>query len=81
MLQIPIGMHPVNCQHSGGNAFNVVLSHAFEQWVRLGGFGDLLEDDLEHLHQILKSIPDRTSHPAADSHQAVVLGSADLEVD
>jgi hypothetical protein len=38
-----------------------VLSHAAEQMKRLGGIGDLLEDDLEHLHQTSKKISDRTS--------------------
>ena len=38
-----------------------VLSHAAEQMKRLGGMGDLLEDDLEHLHQTSKKISDRTS--------------------
>jgi hypothetical protein len=33
-----------------------VLSHAAEQMKRLGGIGDLLEDDLEHLHQTSKTI-------------------------
>ncbi len=31
-----------------------VLSHAVEQMKRLGGIGDLLEDDFEHLHQTSK---------------------------
>jgi hypothetical protein len=38
-----------------------VLAHAAEQAERLGGIGDLLEDDLEQLHQISKKITDRTS--------------------
>jgi hypothetical protein len=38
-----------------------VLSHAVEQMKRFGGIGDLLEDDLEHLHQTLKKNSDRTS--------------------
>jgi hypothetical protein len=29
-----------------------ILSHAAEQVQRLGGIGDLLEDELEHLHQM-----------------------------
>jgi hypothetical protein len=33
-----------------------VLSHAAEQMKRLGGIGDLLESDLEHLHQTSKKI-------------------------
>jgi hypothetical protein len=38
-----------------------VLSHAAEQINRLGGIGDRLEDDLEHLHQTSKKISHRTS--------------------
>jgi hypothetical protein len=49
-----------------------MLSHAFEQWVRLGGFGELLEDDLKHLHQILKSISECTSHIKCKEMQAIV---------
>ena len=49
-----------------------MLSHAFDQWQRLGGFGDLLEDDLEHLHQISKSISDRTSRIKCKEKQAFV---------
>lgn len=30
------------------------LSHATVQIQRLGGIGDFLEDDLEHLHQMSK---------------------------
>ena len=33
-----------------------VLSHAAEQVERLNGIGDLLEDDLEHLHQMSKKL-------------------------
>jgi hypothetical protein len=38
-----------------------VLSHAAEQVERLQGVGDLLEDDLEHLHQMSKKIADGTN--------------------
>ncbi len=38
-----------------------ILCHAFQQMKRLGGFGDLLEDDLEHLHQMSKAISNCTS--------------------
>ena len=38
-----------------------VIAHAAEQAERIGGIGDLLEDDLEQLHQISKKITDRTS--------------------
>jgi hypothetical protein len=37
-----------------------VLTHAADQAERIGGIGDLLEDDLEQLHQIYKKITDRT---------------------
>ena len=36
----------------------------------LGGFGDLLEDDLEHLHQMSKAISDRTSRIKNKQQQA-----------
>jgi hypothetical protein len=49
-----------------------MLTHVFDQWQRLGGFGDLLEDDLEHLHQISKSISDRTSRIKCKEKQAFV---------
>jgi hypothetical protein len=39
-----------------------VLCHAFPKMKQFGGFGDLLEDDLEHLHQMSKAISDCTSH-------------------
>ena len=38
-----------------------ILSHAVEQVERLQGIGDLLEDDLEHLHQMSKKIADQTN--------------------
>jgi hypothetical protein len=38
-----------------------VLSHAAEHVQCLGGIGDLLEDELEHLHQMSKKISERTS--------------------
>ncbi len=38
-----------------------ILSHAVEQMKRLGGVGDLLEDDLEPLHQTSKKNSDRTT--------------------
>jgi hypothetical protein len=37
-----------------------VLSHTSEQVQRLGGIGDLLEDELEHLNQMSKK-NDRTN--------------------
>jgi hypothetical protein len=47
-----------------------ILCHAFQQMKRLGGFGDLLEDDLEHLHQMSKAISDRTSRIKNKQQQA-----------
>jgi hypothetical protein len=35
-----------------------VLAHAVEQVERINGIGDLLEDDLEHVHQMSKKIAD-----------------------
>jgi len=47
-----------------------VLAHAVEQVERLNGIGDLLEDDLEHLHQMSKKIADRTSRIKVKDQQA-----------
>jgi len=47
-----------------------VLSHAVEQVERLNGIGDLLEDDLEHLHQMSKKIGDRTNRIKNKDQQA-----------
>jgi hypothetical protein len=38
-----------------------MLVHAADQVDFFRGIGDLLEDDLAHLHQISKKISDRTS--------------------
>jgi hypothetical protein len=38
-----------------------VLAHAADQVELLGGIGDMLKDDLEHLHQVSKKITDWTS--------------------
>jgi hypothetical protein len=53
-----------------------ILSHAAEQVQRLGGIGDLLEDELEHLHQMSKKISDRTNRiknkvQQAESHSKI----------
>jgi len=53
-----------------------VLSHAAEQVQCLGGIGDLLEDELEHLHQMSKKISERTSRiknkvQQAESHSKI----------
>jgi len=37
-----------------------VLAHASDQVELIGGIGDLLEDDLEHLHQMSQKISYRT---------------------
>ena len=47
-----------------------LLAHAVEQVERLKGIGDLLEDDLEHLHQMSKKITDRTSRIKNKNQQA-----------
>jgi len=47
-----------------------VLSHAVEQVERLQGIRDLLEDDLEHLHQMSKKIADRTNRIKKKDQQA-----------
>lgn len=38
-----------------------MLAHVVDQVESLNGIGDMLEDDLEHLHQVSKRIMDRTS--------------------
>jgi len=47
-----------------------VLAHAMQQAKRIGGIGDLLEDDLEHIHQISKKITDQTSRIKNKMQQA-----------
>jgi len=47
-----------------------VLAHVMQQAERIGGIGDLLEDDLEHLHQILKKITDQPSRIKNKMQQA-----------
>jgi hypothetical protein len=49
-----------------------MLCHAFPQMQRLNGFGDLLEDDLKHLHLISKTISDSTSHIKSKEQQALM---------
>jgi len=48
-----------------------MLAHAADQVELLGGIGDMLEDDLEHLHQISKKISDRTSRIKNKHQQAL----------
>jgi hypothetical protein len=38
-----------------------MLGHVSDKVESLGGIGDMLEDDLERLHQVSKRIMDRTS--------------------
>jgi hypothetical protein len=38
-----------------------MLAHAADQVEHHGGIGDMLEDDLEHLHQVSKKIIDQTN--------------------
>ncbi len=47
-----------------------VLAHAMQQAERIGGIGDLLLVDLEHLHQISKKITDQTSRIKNKMQQA-----------
>jgi heme oxygenase len=49
-----------------------MLCHAFPQNQRLNGFGDLLEEDLEHLHKISKPISDSTSRIKSKKQQALM---------
>ena len=48
-----------------------VLAHAVDQVERFGGIGDMLEDDLEHLHQQSKKNSDRTSRIKNKVQQAI----------
>ena len=48
-----------------------ILCHAFQQMQRLNGFRDLLEDDLEHLHQISRTVSDSTCRIKSKVQQAV----------
>jgi len=47
-----------------------VLAHAADQVELLGGIGDMLEDDLEHLHQMSQKISYRTSRIKNVAQQA-----------
>jgi hypothetical protein len=49
-----------------------ILVHALEQMKRLKGIGDLLEDDIEHMHQISARIESRTIRMKNKSQQAFV---------
>ncbi len=48
-----------------------ILAHAADQVELLQGIGDMLEDDLEHLHQISKKISHRTSRIKNMAQQAL----------
>ena len=49
-----------------------VLVHALEQMKRLNGIGDILEDDIEHMHQTSARIEFRMSRIKNKSQQALV---------
>ncbi len=49
-----------------------VLAHAMEQMKELEGIGDMLEDDVEHIHQIAARIESRTSRMKNKTQQAFV---------
>ena len=48
------------------------IAHAIEQVKRLGGIGDVLEDDLEHLHQTSAKITSCVSRMKNKDQQAFV---------
>jgi hypothetical protein len=48
-----------------------MVAHAADQADVFGGINDMLEDDLEHLHQISKKISDRTSRIKNKHQQAL----------
>jgi hypothetical protein len=49
-----------------------VLVHALEQMRKSKGIGDMLEDDVEHIHQIAARIEARTSQMKNETQQAFV---------
>jgi hypothetical protein len=49
-----------------------LLSHALEQMKRLGGIGDTLEDDIEHMHQISARLEARVSRMKNKEQQAFI---------
>ncbi len=49
-----------------------VLAHAMDQMKELEGIGDMLEDDVEHIHQIAARIESRTSRMKNKTQQAFV---------
>ena len=49
-----------------------VLVHALEQMRKSKGIGDMLEDDVEHIHQIAARIESRTSRMKNKAQQAFV---------
>jgi hypothetical protein len=62
-----------------------VFDDAAEQVQRLGGIGDLLEDKLEHLHQMLKTFSDRTNRTKnkveqAESHLKIEVKNNNKEI-
>jgi hypothetical protein len=49
-----------------------VLVHALDQMKEFQGIGDMLEDDIEHIHQIAAQIQSRTSRMKNKAQQAFV---------
>jgi hypothetical protein len=47
-----------------------ILVHALEQMKRLRGIGDMLEDDVEHIHQMAAKIETQTSRTRIFSHSS-----------
>jgi hypothetical protein len=61
ILQTSIDNLNYLCSHAGLSftpKIHGMLEHAADQVEHLGGIGDMLEDDLEHLHQVSKKITD-----------------------
>lgn len=62
-----------------------MFDDAAEQVQRLGGIGDLLEDKLEHLHQMLKTFGERTNRTKnkveqAESHFKIEVKNNNKEI-
>jgi hypothetical protein len=57
-----------------------MLSHAADQVELLGSIGDMLEDDVEHLHQMLQKISYRTSRIKNVAQQAFFHSKMEAKV-
>jgi hypothetical protein len=57
-----------------------VLAHAADQVEFFGGIGDLLEDDLEHLHQMSQRISYRTGRIKSTTQQAISHSKMEAKV-